>query len=152
MNTRALSIVAACLAALVAALPAASKTPPPSVVANVGVQVAQLGLAAGRVDTADSKCSTAACLSKSYNAFYAQARTLDRALEALWNAAGRSGACAAAAANAGAGFDSLTKNYHSLEAALLKNDKAAANAAYGQINAKTPRLTAVVSSFKTKCR
>ena len=77
---------------------------------------------------------------------------LDGALQALWKAAGESGACAAAVANAGAGFDSLTANYHSLEAATLKNDKSAATKAYGQIQAKTPRLTAIVSSFKTKCR
>ena len=152
MNMKIVSVAAACTAALVAVVPAGAKTPPPGVVASVGIEVAKLGLAAGRIDTATSKCKTAACLSKSYTAFYAQAHSLDNALQALWNAAGRSGACAAAAVNAGAGFDSLTANYHSLEKATLKNDTAAAKAAYGQIQAKTPRLTAVVNSFKTKCR
>ena len=38
------------------------------------------------------------------------------------------------------------------DAATLKNDKSAATKAYGQIQTKTPRLTAIVSSFKTKCR
>ena len=109
-------------------------------------------LAAGAIDTATSKCTSEACLSKSYSAFYTQAHTLDGALQALWTAAGKSGPCAAATANAGAGFDSLTGSYHSLEAATLKNDKPAATKAYGQIQTKTPRLTAIISSFKTKCR
>jgi hypothetical protein len=121
-------------------------------VAQVGIEVAKLGLASGNIDTATSKCTTKACLSKSYNAFYTQAHVLDGALQALWKASGQSGPCAAAAVNAGAGFDSLAANYHSLEAATLKNDKAAATKAYGQIQLKTPRLTAIISSFKTKCR
>ena len=152
MTKRILPLAAACIAALVVVLPAAAKTPPPAVVANVGIQVAKLGLASGNIDTATSKCTTKACLSKSYTAFYTQAHVLDGALQALWTAAGKSGACASAVANAGAGFDSLTANYHSLEAATLKNDKAAATKAYGQIQTKTPLLTAIVSSFKTKCR
>jgi hypothetical protein len=136
----------------VGALPAAAKTPPPAVVAKVGIEVAKLGLATGGIDTATSKCTSKACLSKSYTAFYKQAHTLDGALQALWTAAGKSGLCAAAAVNAAAGFDSLTGSYHSLEAATLKNDRAAATKAYGQIQTKTPRLTAIISSFKTKCR
>ena len=152
MTRRIVPLAAACVAALVAALPAAAKTPPPITVAKVGIEVARLGLAVGDIQTATSKCTSKACLSKSYTAYYTEARTLDGALQALWTAAGKSGPCASAVANAGAGFDSLTANYHSLEAATLKNDKAAATAAYGQIQAKTPRLTAVVSSFKTKCR
>ena len=119
---------------------------------QVGIEVAKLGLATGNIDTATSKCTTKACLSKSYAAFYTQAHVLDGALQGLWKAAGESGACAAAAVNAGAGFNSLTANYHSLETATLKNDKAAAKQAYAQIETKTPRLTAVISSFKTKCR
>jgi hypothetical protein len=122
------------------------------VVAKVGIEVAKLGLATGGIDRATSKCTTKACLSKSYSAFYAQARVLDGALQALWSAAGKSGPCATAAVNAAAGFDSLTRDYHSLEAATLKNDRPAATKAYGQIQTKTPRLTAIVSSFKTKCR
>ena len=152
MTKRIFSLTAICIAALVIVLPAAAKTPPPAAVAAVGIEVAKLGLATGNIDTATSKCTTKACLSKSYTAFYTQAHVLDGALQGLWKAAGQSGACAAAAANAGAGFDSLTANYHSLETATLNNDKAAAKQAYGQIEAKTPRLTAVVSSFKTKCR
>lgn len=66
--------------------------------------------------------------------------------------AGRSGLCASVAVNAAAGFDSLTGNYRSLEAATLKNDTAAAKSAYGQIQSKTPRVTATLNSFKTKCR
>jgi hypothetical protein len=145
-------VAAAGLAALVLVLPAAAKTPPPAAVAKVGIEVAKLGLATGGIDTATSKCSSRACLEKSYTAFYRQAHVLDGSLEALWEAAGQAGPCASAATNAGAGFDSLTASYHSLEAATLKNDKAAATAAYGQIQTKTPRLTAIVSSFKTKCR
>jgi hypothetical protein len=133
-------------------LPAAAKTPPPAAVAQVGIEVAKLGLASGGIDTATSKCTSKACLSKSYTAFYTQAHAVDGALQALWKAAGQSGSCAAAAVNAGAGFDSLTANYHSLEAATLKNDKPAATKAYAQIETKTPRLTAIISSFKTKCR
>jgi hypothetical protein len=152
MNTRILPVAAACLAALVVVLPAAAKTPPPAVVAQVGIEVAKLGLATGNIDTATSKCTTKACLSKAYDAFYKQAHVLDGALENLWKAAGQTGQCAAAAANAGAGFDSLTADYHSLEAATLANNRAAATKAYGRIQAKTPRLTAIVSSFKTKCR
>lgn len=143
---------AACTAALTAVLPAAAKTPPPTVVAKVGIEVAKLGLAAAAIDTATSNCPSKACLSKSYSAFYAQAHTLDGALQALWKAAGQSGPCASAVVNAAAGFDSLVGNYHGLEAATLKNDKAAATKAYGQIQTKTPRVTAIVSSFKTKCR
>ena len=152
MTKRILPLAAACIAALVAVLPAAAKTPPPTVVAKVGIEVAKLGVATGGIDTATSKCTTKACLSKSYSAFYAQAHTLDGALNALWTAAGKSGSCASAVVNAAAGFDSLTGNYHSLEAATLKNDKPAATKAYGQIQTKTPLLTAIISSFKTKCR
>ena len=114
--------------------------------------MAKLGLATGAIDTATSKCASSACLGRSYTAFYKQAHVLDGALEALWNAAGKTGPCASAASNAGAGFDSLTASYHRLEAATLKNDKPAATTAYEQIQTKTPRLTAIVSSFKTKCR
>jgi hypothetical protein len=152
MTKRIVLISAACLAALVAVLPAAAKTPPPAAVAQVGIEVAKLGLASGGIDTATSKCTTKACLSKSYTAFYTQAHAVDGALQSLWKASGQSGACAAAAANAGAGFDSLVANYHSLETATLNNNKTAAKQAYGQIEAKTPRLTAVIGSFKTKCR
>lgn len=152
MTKRILLITATCIAALMAVLPAAAKTPPPLVVAKVGIEVAKLGLAVGNVDTANSKCTTKACLSKSYTAYYAQAKNLDNALHALWTAAGEKGPCASAVANAGAGFDSLTTSYHSLEAAMLKSDKSAATKAYGQIQAKTPQITAIVNSFKTKCR
>jgi hypothetical protein len=152
MTKRIVLLAAASFAALVAVLPAAAKTPPPLVVAKVGIEVAKLGLATGGIDTATSNCTSEACLSKSYTAFYAQAHTLDGALQALWTAAGRSGPCASAAANAGAGFDSLTANYRSLEAATLSNDKSTATKAYGQIQTKTPLLTAIISSFKTKCR
>ena len=152
MTKRIVPLAAACIAALVAVLPAAAKTPPPTLVARVGIEVAKLGLATGNIDTATSKCTTKACLSKSYTAFYAQARVLDGALQAVWKAAGQSGPCASAVVNAAAGFDSLVGDYHSLEAATLKNDRPAATKAYGQIQAKTPRLTAIVNSFKTKCR
>jgi hypothetical protein len=152
MIKRIVLLAATCIASLVAVLPAAAKTPPSIVVAKVGIEVAKLGLAAGDIDTATSKCTSKACLSKSYAAFYAQAHTLDGALQALWKAAGQSGPCASAVVNAAAGFDSLIGNYHSLEAATLKNDKSAATKAYGQIQTKTPRLTTIVSSFKTKCR
>jgi hypothetical protein len=151
MTKRIVPLAVACIAALVAVLPAAAKTPPPTTVAKVGIEVAKLGLASANIDTATSKCTSRACLSKSYSAFYKQAQVLDGALQALWKAAGESGPCATAAANAGAGFDSLTASYHSLEAATLKNNKAAATKAYAQIEAKTPRLTAIISSFKTKC-
>src|SRR5205814_10476077 len=116
------SFAAACIGALVAVLPAVAKTPPPIVVAKVGIEVAKLGLASGDIDTATSKCTTKACLSKSYKAFYTQAHTLDGSLQALWTATGKSGPCASAVVNAAAGFDSLTGSYHSLEAATLKND------------------------------
>jgi hypothetical protein len=152
MTTRIVFLTVACIAAVVVVLPAAAKTPAPAAVATVGIEVAKLGIASGNIDTATSKCTTKACLSKSYTAFYTQAHTLDGALQALWKAAGESGPCAAAVATAGAGFNSLTANYHSLEAATLNNDRSAATTAYGQIQAKTPRLTAIVSSFKTKCR
>jgi hypothetical protein len=152
MTKRLIPLAATCIAALVVVLPAAAKTPPPLAVAKVGIEVAKLGLASGGIDTATSKCTTKACLSKAYTAFYAQAHVLDGALQALWTAAGKSGTCASAVVNAAAGFDSLTGNYRSLEAATLKNDKSAATKAYGQIQAKTPRLTAIISSFKTKCR
>ncbi|HEV7132364.1 MAG TPA: hypothetical protein VGN27_01370 [Gaiellaceae bacterium] len=152
MTMRILPLAAACFAALVAALPAAAKTPPPAAVAKVGIEVAKLGLATGDIDTATSKCKTKACLSKSYTAYYAEAHTLDDALMSLWNAAGKSGPCADAVVNAGAGFDSLTTSYHHFEAATLRNDKPAATSAYGKIQATTPRLTAIISSFKTKCR
>ena len=152
MTKRIVLLAAACIAALMAVLPAVAKTPPPTVVAKVGIEVAKLGLAAGAIDTATSNCTTKACLSKSYAAFYQQAHTLDGALQTLWKATGRSGPCASAVVNAAAGFDSLVGDYHSLEAATLKNDKPAATKAYGQIQTKTPRLTAIISSFKTKCR
>ena len=152
MTKRIVPLAVACIAALVVVLPAAATTPPPTVVATVGIEVAKLGLASGGIDTATSKCTSKACLSKSYTAFYAQAHTLDGALEALWTAAGKSGLCASAVVNAAAGFESLTSNYHSLEAATLKNDKPAATKAYGQIETKTSRLTAIIGSFKTKCR
>jgi hypothetical protein len=152
MTKRIVPLAAACIAALVAVLPAAAKTPPPTAVAKVGIEVAKLGLASGDIDTATSKCTSKACLSKSYSAFYAQAHTLDGALHALWAATGKSGACASAVVNAAAGFDSLTGNYHSLETATLNDDRPAATKAYGQIQAKTPRITAIISSFKTKCR
>jgi hypothetical protein len=152
MTKRIALLAAACIAALIAVLPAVAKTPPPLVVAKVGIDVAKLGLAVGDIDTATSNCTSKACLSKSYTAFYAQAHSLDSALQALWKATGESGPCASAVVIAAAGFDSLTANYHSLEAATLKNDKSAATKAYGQIQTKTPRLTAIVSSFKTKCR
>jgi len=152
MTKRIIPLAAACIAVLAAALPAAAKTPPPTVVAKVGIEVAKLGLAAGGIDTANSKCTSKPCLSKSYAAFYNQAHILDGALQALWTAAGKSGPCASAVVDAAAGFDSLTGNYHSLEAATLKNNKSAATKAYGQIQTKTPRLTAIVSSFKTNCR
>lgn len=149
---RTFSLLAACTVALVVVLPAGAKTPPPAAVATVGIEVAKLGLKASGIDTATSRCRTAPCLSKSYAAFYKQAHVVDNALQTLWNAAGKSGACAAAAVNAGAGFDSLVGNYHSLEAATLNNNKSAAKSAYGQIEAKTPRITAIINSFKTKCR
>lgn len=152
MNTRVLTIALAAVISLVAALPAAAKTPPPLVVARVGIEVAKLGVASGGVDTAISKCTSKACLTKSFNAYYKQAHVLDGALEALWSASGKSGPCASAASNAGAGFDSLTSDYHSLEAAAMKGNEAAATRAYGRIQAKVPRLTAVINSFKTKCR
>jgi len=46
-----------------------------------------------------------------------QGEALDGALQALWTAAGKSGPCASAVVNAASGFDSLTANYHGLEAA-----------------------------------
>ena len=152
MTKRILLVAVAGLVALVVVLPAAAKTPPPAAVARVGLEVAKLGLAAGPLDPSSTTCKTSSCLSKSYAAFYAQAHTLDGALQALWTAAGKSGACASAVVDAGSGFDSLTANYHSLQAATLKKNKAAAASAYAQIEAKTPRLTAVINSFKTKCR
>lgn len=152
MNTRIVTIAVACLAALVAVMPAAAKTPPPSVVARVGIEVAKLGVASGGVDAAMSKCTSKPCLSRSFDAYYKQAHVVDASLEALWSASGRSGRCASAAANAGAGFDSVTADYHSLEAATLKGDKAASRQAYGRIQAKVTRLTGIINSFKTKCR
>jgi len=146
------SLVAVCSAALVVALPAAAKTPPPATVAGVGIEVAKLGLASYGIDTANSKCTTKACLMKSYTVFYSQAVSVDNALKTLWMASGKSGPCASGAVNAAAGFSSLTGNYHSLEAAQLKLDKVAAKAAYGQIQRKTPLLTSIINSFKTKCR
>jgi hypothetical protein len=83
MTKRFVPLAAACIAVLVGVLPAAAKTPPPTVVAKVGIEVAKLGLATGGIDTATSKCTSKA---------------------------------------------------------------------YGQIQTKTPRLTAIISSFKTKCR
>jgi hypothetical protein len=49
-------------------------------------------------------------------------------------------------------MDSLLKNFHSLESATVKNNVSAAKAAAAQIRTKTPRITAVINSFKTKCR
>jgi hypothetical protein len=152
MTKRILPLAVACIAALVAVLPAAAKTPPPTSVAKVAIEVAKLGIATGGIDTATSKCTTKACLSKSYTAYYTEAHTLDGALKALWTASGKSGPCASAVVDAAAGFDSLTGHYRSLEAATLKSDRPAATKAYGQIQTKTPRLTAIISSFKTKCR
>jgi hypothetical protein len=152
MTKRIIPVAAAALAALVVVLPAAAKTPPASVVAKVGIEVAKLGLAADGVDKANASCKTSSCLSKSYSAFYAQAHTLDGALNALWTASGQSGPCASAVVNVAAGFDSLTANYHSLQTAMLHNNKSAAATAYAQIKAKTPRLAAILNSFKTKCR
>jgi len=151
-DVRFASLAAAAFAALVLAIPAGAKTPPPSVVANVGIQLAKFGLSVSAVDGATSKCKTAACLHKSYAALYAQGHNVDLSLENLWQASGRSGSCAAAAGNAGAGMASLLKNFHSLESATVKNNASAANAAAAQIRTKTPRLTAVINSFKTKCR
>ena len=96
MTKRIVLLTAACIAALVAVLPATAKTPPPNLVAKVGIEVAKLGLATGDIDTATSKCTSKACLSKSYTAFYKQAHVLDGALQTLWNAAGQSGPCATA--------------------------------------------------------
>ena len=152
MTKRIIPLAVACIAALVAVLPAAAKTPPPTAVATVGIEVAKLGLASSGIDSATSKCTSKACLSKSYTAFYKQAHTLDGALEALWTAAGRSGPCASAVVNAAAGFESLTGSYHGLEAATLKNDKPAATKSSGDIQTQTTRLTAIISSFKSKCR
>ncbi|MES1247580.1 MAG: hypothetical protein ABUS54_07900 [Actinomycetota bacterium] len=149
---RTSTLLAACVAALVVALPAGAKTPPALVVAKVGIEVAKLGIASGAVDQATAKCSSKACLSKSYTAYFAQARVLDAALEDLWSAAGKSGPCANAAADAGAGFDALTKDYRAFEAATLAADKPTATKVYGRIEATVTRLTAVVDSFKTKCR
>ena len=114
MTKKLLLIAAALIAALSVVLPAAAKTPPPAAVVKVGLEVAKLGIASGNIDTANSKCTSKACLSKSYTAFYKQAHSLDNALQALWTASGKSGPCASAAATAGSGFDSLTGNYHSL--------------------------------------
>jgi hypothetical protein len=152
MTKRIVPLAAAGIAALVVVLPAAAKTPPPAAVAKVGLEVAKLGLASGGIDTANASCKTSACLSKSYSAFYAQAKTLDGALQALWSASGKSGPCAAAVVNVASGFDSMTADYHSLETAQLKQDKSAATNAFAQIKVKTPRLTAILNSFKTKCR
>ena len=152
MTMRMLTVAAVCGAALVAVLPAAAKTPPPTVVAKVGIEVAKLGLATNDIDTANAKCSSKACLSKSYTAYYAEAHVLDGALEALWTAAGKSGACASAAVSAAAGFDAVTADYHTLQGAAVAHDKAGATKAMAGIRAKVPRLTAVINSFKVKCR
>ena len=146
MSMRISSLAAASITALVAVVPAVAKTPPPTVVANVGIQVAKLGIASAGIDAATSKCMTKPCLAKGYAAFYTQARAVDSSLKTLWAAAGRSGPCASAAVQAGAGFDSLTGSYHRLETATLDNNKAAATAAYGEIQTKTPRLTSIISS------
>ena len=151
-HVRFASLAAAALAALVLAIPAGAKTPPPSVVANVGIQLAKFGLSVSAVDGATSKCKSVACLHKSYVALYAQGHNVDKSLQNLWAASGQSGSCASAAANAGAGMDSLMKNFHSLENATVKNNVSAAKAAAAQIRTKTPRITAVINSFKTKCR
>jgi hypothetical protein len=151
-HVRFASLAAAALAALVLAIPAAAKTPPPSVVANVGIQLAKFGLSVSGVDGATSKCKSVACLHKSYAALYAQGHSVDNALQKLWTASGQAGSCASAAADAGAGMDSLMKNFHSLENATVKNNVSAATAAAAQIRTKTPRITAVINSFKTKCR
>lgn len=152
MTLRALTVVAALVAALATALPAAAKTPPPLVVAKVGIEVAKLGLATSGIDTANSKCAAKACLTRSYAAYYREATVLDTALQALWTAAGRSGRCASAAVNAAAGFDSLTADYRTLERAMVAHDKAAAAKALGRIETKVPRLSSIVGSFKTVCR
>jgi hypothetical protein len=149
---RLASLAAAALAALAVALPAGAKTPPPSVVAKVGIQVAQFGLSIYATDQARSSCKTAACLHKSFAGLYAQGRKLDTSLMNLWLASGRSGSCASAAATAGAGLDSLLKSFHALETAAVKKNAPAAKAAYAQVQSKTPRLTAVIDSFKTACR
>lgn len=65
MTMRMLLLAAACSVALVVALPAGAKTPPPGVVASVGIEVAKLGLKASDIDTATSTCKTASCLSTS---------------------------------------------------------------------------------------
>jgi hypothetical protein len=145
-------LLAAALAALVVAIPAGAKTPPPSAVANVGIQLAKFGLSVYGVDRAPSKCKSVACLHKSYAALYAQGRSFDKSLENLWLASGKSGSCATAAATAGAGLDSLLKDFHAQESATVKNNASAVKAAAAQIQAKTPRFTAVINSFKTKCR
>jgi hypothetical protein len=145
-------LAAAALAALVVAIPAGAKTPPPSTVANVGIQLAKFGLSVYSAEQALSTCKNAACVHKSYAALYAQGHSFDNALKNLWLASGQSGSCASAAANAGAGLDSLLKDFHSLESAAVKNNASAAKAASAQIQTKTPLLTAVINSFKTKCR
>lgn len=151
-HVRFASVVAAALAALVLALPAGAKTPPPSVVANVGIQLANFGLSVYAVDGAPSKCKSVACLHKSYAALYARGHSVDNSLKNLWLASGQSGSCASAAAIAGAGLDALLKSFHALESATVKNNASAVKAASAQIQTNTPRLTAVISSFKTKCR
>src|SRR5207244_11664587 len=90
MTTRIVALAAACIAVFVGVLPAPAKTPPPTVVAKVGIEVAKLGLAAGGIDTATSKCTSKPCLSKSYAAFYKQAPIPDGALQAIGPAAGTS--------------------------------------------------------------
>src|SRR5665647_2072301 len=102
LHVRFALLLAAALAALVVAIPAGAKTPPPSAVANVGIQLAKFGLSVFAVDNAPSKCKSVACLHKSYAALYAQGRSLDKSLESLWMASGQSGSCATAAATAGA--------------------------------------------------
>lgn len=152
LHMRFASLAAAALAALVVALPAGAKTPPPSAVANVGIQLAKFGLSVYAVDRAPSTCKSVACLHKSYAALYAQGHSVDDSLKNLWIASGQSGSCASAAATAGAALDSLLKSYHALERATVKNNASAIKAVSAQIQTTTPRLTAVINSFKTKCR
>jgi hypothetical protein len=150
--SRAVVVVASFLAALATALPVSAATPPPLVVAKVGVEVAKLGLATNAIDTATSKCASKACLDRSYRVYYAEAAVLDNALKALWSAAGRSGRCASAAVNAAAGFDSVTGDYRALQRATLAHDQAAATKAAGRIRTKVARVSAIVGSFKVVCR
>jgi len=112
----------------------------------------KFGLAVYAVERAPSTCKSVACLHKKYVALYAEGHSFDNSLKNLWMASGQSGSCASAAVNAGAGLDSLLKNFHALESATVKNNASAVKAVSAQIQTKTPRFTAVINSFKTKCR